>query len=67
MRSQTTKTQTSQSIVDESRRRVVKRVALLACAVVLGSALITSAGCQTTRNRDDKTVDDFLKAPKPKW
>ncbi len=51
--------------VDEAKRRTIKRFASLACLVLLGACCV---GCQSTKSaKNDKTVDDFLQADKPKW
>ena len=49
-----------------SRRRELKRLAILCCALTFGAALFAS-GCRTTKNHSSKTVDDFLQADKPQW
>lgn len=55
----------SKRVVDESRRRILKSLAVIAGAVFFGAA---ASGCQSTKgSKNDKTVDDFLKADKPKW
>ncbi|MBQ9874056.1 MAG: hypothetical protein IJM30_06305 [Thermoguttaceae bacterium] len=53
---------------DESKRRDLRRLALAASAILLGSTVLFSSGCQTTKSRKtSKTVDDFLQADKPQW
>ena len=67
MRVQTTdRPRDERNRADESKRRDLKRLAVLACAVVLGSTFFT--GCQTTKNaKSSKTVDEFLSDDKPQW
>lgn len=52
--------------VDESKRRDLKRLAAIACAVALGSAFV-SAGCQATKGGGSETVGDYLSEKKPSW
>lgn len=61
----------------QSRRRDLKRLALLGAAVFV-PAILASAGCQTMKDaynstfhkeprKESKTVDDVLSAERPSW
>ncbi|MBP5620728.1 MAG: hypothetical protein J6X44_01805 [Thermoguttaceae bacterium] len=68
MRSQASQTRRSRRQVDESKRRDLKRIALVLGAVLFGSTLVVSSGCKSTSpRRNDKTIDDFLSDKKPQW
>ena len=47
-------------LVDESKRRDLKRIAFLAGAILIGSTLVASSGCKTGDGSRPKTVPGFL-------
>jgi len=53
----------------QSRRRFLKRVAYSLGIAFVATALLGVSGCKTTgaKEKDSKTIDDFLAAEKPGW